>query len=876
MSDQIKSRTELRKRRELEQKKNKKPKSGKGIFKKIFLMLIITGFLFLVGGAGLFAFYASSAPKLDEKLLRDPLSSELLDINQEVFLTTGIEKREFVPYSEIPDLMKEAILATEDVRFYSHHGMDFYRLGGAILANFKSGFGSQGASTLTQQVIKNSFLSSDKTLKRKAQEAWLAFQLERKYDKDEIFEMYFNKILMSKNNFGFGTAADYFYDKPLNELELHEIAMLAGLPQSPNGHSPFNNPERAEKRRNVVLGLMYQHKKITKEEMESARAIPVTDSLVPEENRLANANTKYPAFVDLVLNELEAAGLSDVLSEGVRIQTTLDPNAQSIVERAINDPDYYANDELQAGLTVLNTKTGGIVAVGGGRDYADRSWNFASRELRQLGSTMKPIIDYGPAIEYLNWSTGQTIVDEPYNYKGSKKIPVRNVDRKFKGSMTIREALYNSRNVPAVKTYEEVGPGNAVGFAAGLGLPSSNEFPSNALGGGDSYSTTQLAGAYAAFGNNGVYTEPHSITNIIYRDGKTKRNLTPKSTVAMKDSTAYMVTDMLRDVFTKGTGKKANISGLDIAGKTGTTSYSDSEGINNGVPDVWFAGYSPDYTIAVWGGYPTRKTPMTTFPKEREVPQHLFRDVMAGISAGKTKSHFKKPSSVEEVTIEYLSDPLVRANASTPEAKKRTELFVKGSAPVKIAKEEVIKVTGLNAPSGLTANYDADSQSVLLNWNHKAPDSETTSEDVQFKVLVQVDDGNPKEMTRTQDTNVVFSGAEEGKTYTFSVIAIAGELESAPASVSLFVSLLDDPIVEDDENIEDEIIDPVPDPNPVPDEDIDTDVPGDGGNNNNGNNSNSGNGNNNNENPDTPNDNTDGREEETPAPGDSDEEVTTP
>jgi len=241
--------------------------------------------------------------------LRDPLSSEFIDPSGNVFHTTGQEKRVYVNYDEIPELMEEAILATEDVRFYTHGGMDFYRLGGAVLANFKSGFGSQGASTITQQVIKNSFLKNDKNLKRKSQEAWMAFQLERKYDKEEIFEMYFNKILMSGNNYGFGTAADYFYGKKLSELELHEAAMLAGLPQSPNGYNPRTNPERAEKRRNIVLGLMYQHDKISKEDMEAAKAIDVTSTLLADDQRALTDNTKYPAFARPTSSYVFIAGM---------------------------------------------------------------------------------------------------------------------------------------------------------------------------------------------------------------------------------------------------------------------------------------------------------------------------------------------------------------------------------------------------------------------------------------------------------------------------------------------------------------------------------------------------------------------------------------
>ena len=787
MSDNINSRAARRKNVEAERtrKKSKKPNNAKNIIKKVVLALVIIGFAGLLGGAGLFAFYASSAPDLDENLLKDPLSSELLDINGDVFMKSGIEKREFVPYADIPQPVKDAILATEDVRFYSHHGMDFWRLGGAVIANFTDGFGSQGASTLTQQVIKNSFLKDEKTLKRKAQEAWLAFQLERKYDKEEIFEMYFNKILMGGNIYGFGTAAKSFYGKNLNELELHEIAMLAGIPQSPNGHSPTKNPERAEKRRNIVLGLMYQHKKITKTEMDVAKAIPVTSTLLSEDQRQV-ATTKYPAYVDLVLAELEEAGLSHLLSEGVKIQTALDPKAQQSVETALNTSDLFESDKMQAGMTVVDTKTGAIVAIGGGRNYSGLDWNFASDQKRQPGSVIKPILSYGPAIENLSWSTGETVVDEPYNYKGTNK-PIRNVDGKYQGTMTIREALYKSRNIPAVKVFEGVGPQKAGTFARNLGLPYDKLNSSNALGGGEyDFSTVQMAGAYSAFGNGGIYTEPYAIKKIIFRDGSAD-DLTPNPEIVMKDSTAYMVTDILRDVLTSGTGTKANISGLDIAGKTGTTNYPSEIIKKNGfkntdVPDSWFAGYTTNYTIAVWGGYEKYTTPITTYDKGRYVPQNLFRMVMSDISAEKNTAQFKKPSSVAEATIEYGSSPLVLASPSTPANLKRTELFVRGTEPTEMAEEEIIV---LEAPNSLTAQYDAETSSIAVNWLHNAPVSEAIVGDVEFTVSVGVDGSDMQEMTTTRDLSITFTGAEPGRTYTFSVVAKLADLISEPTTATL-------------------------------------------------------------------------------------------
>lgn len=782
MSDQLQSRTARRQAQQKRKKQNNKKK--KGIFKKLILAVVFIGVLGLIGGGGLFAYYASTAPKLDEKLLRDPLSSDILYNNGELMYTTGAEKREYVNYEDIPDLMKQAILATEDVRFYQHHGLDFYRLGGAVLANFRRGFGAEGASTISQQVIKNSFFSNDKTLKRKAQEAWLAFQLERNYEKDEIFEMYFNKILMSRNNYGFGTAADYFYGKKLEELELHEIAMLAGLPQSPNGYNPNVNPDRAKKRRDIVLKLMHQHKKISKEDMEAAQAVDVASTLLPEEERTAN-NFKYPALLDVVLDELEEAGLGDIIDEGVQIHTTFDEQAQAIVEQTISNPNYYINDKIEGAMTVLDTKTGGIVAIGGGRNYTT-GLNFARQEKRQPASTMKPILGYGPAIEYLKWSTGQVVVDEPFKYKNGQAL--RNAYNGFKGPMTIREGLYDSSNVTAVKTFNEVGHGNALEFASKLGLNLSDIGESNVLGGTtETFSTIDLAGAYAAFGNGGIYTKPHSIDKIVSRDGHEISNIKPKSTVAMKESTAYMVTDMLRDVFTKGTGKYANVSGLDIAGKTGTT---------NDAVDSWFTGYSTNYTIAAWGGYQDR-TPMSGWQGERYIPQDLFREVMARLSSNVDTPRFKMPSSVEEVDVVYLSNPIVRASAATPANMRRTELFVKDTIP----KEKAPELT-LNAPSNLSATLNEDDDSVQLTWAHEAPEMKDDQE-VQFTVHVSVDGSEAQELTTTSENDALFSGAEEGSTYTFTVRAILGDLKSEPASVTLEVDGEEEED-EDEENDEEE------------------------------------------------------------------------
>ncbi len=786
------SREQRRKAMEQQKKKDKKNKnSSGGWFKRIILTILIIGVIGLVFGVGLFTYYASSAPELDEELLRDPISPTFLAADGETEIPyMTVEDREYVNYEDIPKLMENAILATEDNRFYEHPGIDIIRLGGAVIANVTGGFGSQGASTITQQVIKNSFLKNDKTLERKAQEAYLAYQLEQEYSKEEIFEMYFNKILMSGNTYGFGTASENFFGKHVSELELHEAAMLAGMPQSPNGYNPFNNPDRAQDRRNIVLSLMEQHGKITTEEKEAAQAIPVTETLLPEEQRPTPPSGEYTAFMEMVENEIEALDADISLDEGLTVYTTLEPD----VQKAVNDTmasDIFFNDEVQSALTVVDTETGAIRAIGAAREYSgDVRRNYATARDRQIGSTIKPLLDYGPAIEYLNWSTGKTLVDEPYSYEDGGQ-EVRNFDGNFLGEMTMREALYRSRNIPAIKTLNEVGIGNAKEFTQKLGLDFGDIFESAAIGSTEDYiNTVDLAGAYAAFGNDGIYTKPHTVTKIVFRDGTTEQVVAPESVPAMKDSTAYMVTDMLRDVLNPNlsgaSGTTAAVNGVDIAGKTGTTNYSADDLEKYGhdsssAPDIWFAGYSPEYSISVWSGYPSKEGAMDTASNERLLSQQVFKDVMSKISSPDA-GRFQQPESVVEATIEVGTEPLQLASDYTPSDQKSTELFVRGTVPNEVSEEFVQE--DLDAPTGLRASVDGSN--VELTWNYG------DIEDVQFEVAVEAE-GNRTVLTTTDDKSYTYEALEEGRAYTFSVIAVKDEQRSDPASVIVEVTPPEEP-----------------------------------------------------------------------------------
>ncbi|WP_339163099.1 PBP1A family penicillin-binding protein [Siminovitchia sp. FSL H7-0308] len=788
MADKFQTRTERRK--VTKQKKQKKPKS---FLKKTFLFVVILMFAGLVTGAGTFAWYVKDAPKLDKKLLVDPVASELLDINGEVFTTLGTERRDYVEIDQIPQLVKDAVLATEDVRFYKHHGIDFRRIAGAVLANFSRGFGSEGASTLTQQVVKRSFLSDEKTLKRKAQEAWLAFQLEKQYTKDQIFEIYVNKIYYSSGVHGIETASKYYFGKPLDKLELQEAAFLAGLPQSPNRYNPYEYPERADKRKNIVLSLMHQHGKISKEQMEKAKNISVTETLVPEEENRKDSY-KYDSFVDQVIKEVEALGDYNVFSDGLKIYTTLDPDAQQYTEKMLytNEVVQYPDEKFQAGIVLMDTKTGEVRAIGGNRNKdVKRGRNYATQlSDKQPGSTVKPIFDYGPAIEYLNWSTYEQVKDEPYTYTGG--TPINNFDNRHLGQMSIREALYRSRNIPALKAFQEAGAENVRKFAAGLGFENIDMTESDSIGGGkQNPSPFTLAGAFAAFGNNGMYHKPHTVKKIVLMDGETeiKNKVEPK--IAMKDSTAYMVTDMLKDVLSSkagATGKAAAIPGLPVAGKTGTTNYTQAEMREHNIPrgsspDSWFAGYTTNYTVAVWTGYEKRTNPI--LPKDLKIAQQLFKNLMSHASSDIETPDFKMPKSVVRAAVEKGSNPPKKPSKHTPESNIVHELFVAGTEPKQVSQA----FDKLDAPS-VSGEYKEGEKAVVFNWSHPE------SGELKFQVKVNIA-GTEKDLGEISDTSYTISNVEPGKTYSIKVTAVSESQTSSPGSASVTV-----PSNEEDQNEE--------------------------------------------------------------------------
>lgn len=766
MADKSQSRMERRKK--LQQEKKKNNTLGKKIMKIALICVLLIG----LGIGGLFSYYILTAPPLEEELLADPASTNLYDVNGEVFAKLGVEKREKIEHDDIPELLLDAILATEDVRFYDHIGIDFRRIGGAIIANFRDGFGAQGASTITQQVVKDSFLTNDKKLKRKVQEQWLALKLDRNYSKEEIMEMYVNKIYYGAGAYGVAMASQVYFGKTdLNDLTLAEAAILAGLPQRPTAYDPFVNPDLTKERMNTVLDLMVQHNKISEEQAEEARQVNVEDLLVEKKPDFV----KYEAFIQQVQNEVKEKTGADLYKDSLEVYTTLDPDAQEHVELLLSDSennpiDYSTDEDIQVGLSVLDTQSGAIRAIGGGRNRESNGWNYAIDGGRQGGSVMKPVVAYGPAIEHLQWSTYHQVNDDkPYEIAGTNGKTIRNWNRTYQGWMSIRYALQQSLNVPTVKTLEEAGFSNAKSFAEGLGIEFANDqlLIGDAIGGTDTNVTSlQMAGAYAAFGNEGIYHEPYSVIRVDFPD-RGSEELASSGETAMSDYTAYMITDMLKSVVQAGTGTQANISHLPMAGKTGTTNLEDERGS----PDSWFVGYTTNYTVSVWTGYDQRAA-----LKNTDISKQVFKETMSYISEGVETEDFAKPDSVVEAKVEKGSNPAKQPSPYTPSSEVVTELFVKGTEPSAVSE----KFDQLEKVTNLSASYNEETEAIEATWDHP-------EEDVDFKISAGTG-GSLNELETTSNREIEIANVEKGATYTIEVIAVNDDMESEPASVTVEVS----------------------------------------------------------------------------------------
>ncbi|CAG5351142.1 penicillin-binding protein 1A [Streptococcus pneumoniae] len=676
-----------------------------------FLSLVIAA---IVLGGGVFFYYVSKAPSLSESKLVATTSSKIYDNKNQLIADLGSERRVNAQANDIPTDLVKAIVSIEDHRFFDHRGIDSIRILGAFLRNLQSN-SLQGGSTLTQQLIKLTYFStstSDQTISRKAQEAWLAIQLEQKATKQEILTYYINKVYMSNGNYGMQTAAQNYYGKDLNNLSLPQLALLAGMPQAPNQYDPYSHPEAAQDRRNLVLSEMKNQGYISAEQYEKAVNTPITDGL-----QSLKSASNYPAYMDNylkeVINQVEQETGYNLLTTGMDVYTNVDQEAQKHLWDIYNSDQYvsYPDDDLQVASTVVDVSNGKVIAQLGARHQASNvsfGTNQAVETNRDWGSAMNPIPDYAPAIEYGVYDSTATMVNDiPYNYPGTS-TPVYNWDRAYFGNITLQYALQQSRNVTAVETLNKVGLDRAKTFLNGLGIdyPSmhyANAISSNTTESNKQYgaSSEKMAAAYAAFANGGIYHKPMYINKVVFSDGS-KKEFSDVGTRAMKETTAYMMTEMMKTVLAYGTGRGAYLPWLAQAGKTGTSNYTDDEiekHIKNTgyvAPDEMFVGYTRKYSMAVWTGYSNRLTPivgdgflvaakvyrsMITYlsegsnPEDWNIPEGLYRNGEFVFKNG-ARSTWSSPAPQQPPSTESSSSSsdssTSQSNSTTPSTNNST------------------------------------------------------------------------------------------------------------------------------------------------------------------------------------------------------------
>lgn len=640
-----------RTKKKMEKKNGKRKISGR----KLLVWLFFTGAVAVVCGIIGYLLIILNGERIltenqDKFIL--PEASTIYDSGDKevmkLFQSGG--NRENVEFADIPVLVRDAVIATEDKRFEEHSGIDLWSIGRALVRDVISRSAAEGGSTITQQLAKNLFLTQDKTFFRKATEASIAVALEHKKTKDEILTMYLNRIYYGKGVYGIKGAAEYYFDKPLKDLEIWEIATLTGIPKAPNTYNPIRNPEKSAERRNVVLQLMFEQGYITKAQLDEAK----THTYVPTEH--AVASDTYPAFIDYLVDEAQdKTGLTEeqLRSGGYKIYTTLNTKAQTTMEKEFADDGNFEksvdDQQVQGAMIIIDHRDGNIQGLVGGRDYEKKGINRVLVP-RQPGSGFKPITVYGPAIDtgdYFPWSIVQDVKKCYGDY-----CPSDSNGKKYIGPISIRQSIKESRNASAVWLLNEIGVKTGLKFAEKLGFQLDDKKDRNlAIGlGGLTTGVTplQMATAYSAFANDGKSVDPHSLLKIENSNGETVYEYSaPEEKQLMEPETSYYMTDIMQGVLEKGgTGTQARID-RPVAGKTGTTQHGIPGYKSSYNRDAWFSGYTPEWTAVVWMGYDhTDKEHL--LKKSSSQSAAMFAKVMEAAMKDVPRSSFHKPSKVEE------------------------------------------------------------------------------------------------------------------------------------------------------------------------------------------------------------------------------------
>ena len=659
--------------------------------KRILIVLSVLIVLLLASAVAFFVvFDVANWQRLDPGRLHGlAQTSSLYDADGELMSELrGVENRTLVSLSEVPKHTQLAFIAAEDLRFYTHKGIDVYRIFGALRSNLRSGSRVEGASTITQQLAKLTHLSSEKTIRRKLEEVFLAFQIERQYSKDEILEMYLNTVYFGRGAYGLQAAARAFFGVDAGELTLVQSASLAATIKAPSVYAPHMGPESNKSRRNYILQTMLENGFITQEEYDEAAGQSLWVLAEQEDTQV------YSWYVDEVLRESsERLGLTtdEVIRGGFSIYTAFDDRLQRIADDVYADSSLFpsgASDgtPMQSAMAVVDTNSGAVRAMIGGRDYAiKRGLNRATQMRRQPGSALKPLAVYGPALEK-GYTTASVLLDEKTTFSGG--YTPRNAGDRYYGNVTMRTAVRNSLNTTAVRLLDEIGIDTSIEYLTRMGIPTQENDKNLSLAlGSMTYGVTpvELAAAYVPYANGGVYHEPYCVEKIVSSGGDVVYQHENSGRRVISEQNAYLMTSLLQSVVSSGTGTRMLSANTPVAGKTGTVSMS------GGNRDIWMAAYNTELSVTVWMGFDQtdakHKIPngITGGKNTASVAAAFFKKAYAD----RDKPKFTEPDGLVWLTLDKRAitarGSVMLAGDTTPKDYRFSEVFAAGNRPYAVS-----------------------------------------------------------------------------------------------------------------------------------------------------------------------------------------------
>ncbi len=647
---------------------------------------ILLGVFLLSAAVFIAVFDVFSWQKLDPSRLTSlAQTTSLYDRHGELMSEVrGLENRTIVQLDEVPRETQLAFLAAEDLRFYTHRGIDFYRILGALRSNLISGSFAEGASTITQQLAKLTHLSAAKTIRRKLEEIHLALQIERMFSKDEILEMYLNTVYFGRGAYGIQAAARAYFLKDVQELTLAQSAALAAIIKAPSIYAPHISPESNRNRREYILDTMLENGFITAQEHEEAIKESIWVIAVQEDNQI---NSWYVDEALRVSQQLLGLSADEVISGGFRIYTAFDPKMQEAADSAFaNTSAFPANASdgtpVQSAMAVVDVSDGAILAMVGGRDYSVvRGLNRATQMRRQPGSALKPLAVYGPALE-LGYTTSSVLLDEKTSFTGG--YTPQNAGDRYYGRVTMRTAIRNSLNTTAVRLLEEIGIETSVKYLRQMGIPIEDTDKNLSLALGSmthGVTPVELAASYAPYANGGTYYEPYCIERIERLDGTLVYQREAGGKRVISEQSAYLMTSLLQSVITNGTGTRMLSAGMPLAGKTGTVSMT------GGNRDIWMAAYNPEISVTVWMGFDQtdakHKIPngVTGGTSTASLCASFFKKAYAD----RKKPDFVQPEGLVWLTIDKRAltarGSVMLASDLTPKAERVSEVFTASNRP---------------------------------------------------------------------------------------------------------------------------------------------------------------------------------------------------